>query len=762
MIDLKRDLNERQHEAARHVSGPLLVIAGAGSGKTRVITYRVANLVQKHRVDPRRILAVTFTNKAAREMRERVCRLLGGEGQDCWISTFHATCAKLLRFHGEMAGINPQFTIYDDGDQKAMVTRCLKELNFSDKSMPPRAIQSEINRSKRELTSAEEYPASDFYRERIKQVYNLYEKRMRDASALDFADLLYATVRTMKENKEFRHTINRRFDYILVDEFQDTNYVQLELTRFLAEPHQNICVVGDDDQSIYSWRGADVRNILEFERFFPGAKLVTLDRNYRSTGNILKGAHGVVSPLPDRRDKKLWTSADDGERLSVICARDEREEARLVARAIKELQDDGHPLDKQAVFYRINAQSRVFEEVFRTMGIPYRVVGGMRFYERAEVKDVLAYLRVIQNPGDLAAFLRVINTPTRGIGKTTVEKLVALAAGRGVSAYEAIVYAREEIGGAAGKRLNGFRDLVEDWRAELELGPTHLAARVLEDTGFLTGLQAENSADADARIENLTELMGSIEDFEDEMDEPSLSSFLELVALQTDIDTVKFEGEEATLMTVHAAKGLEFDVVHLTGLEEDLFPFRRTGELESSSAEAMDEERRLCYVAMTRARKRLLLNYTQARRIFGKTRINRPSRFLGDIPRDLIQDLTPQRPSVESLDRRTAISPVWRGGDGARSPASSYKAPVHRANAPVHRANAGTGGKPRPKNELWVDRSFDQTSDSNPIHIGQTVRNSRYGVGKVVGLKSGARPKAEVDFPVYGKKLIIIDFLDFD
>lgn len=753
MIDFKKDLNKHQYEAVGHVNGPLLVIAGAGSGKTRVITYRVANLILNHGISPRRILAVTFTNKAAREMSERACHLLGSDGLGCWISTFHATCAKLLRFHGEMAGINPRFTIYDDSDQKAMVLRCLKELGYNDKSMPPRAIQSEINRSKRELVAARDYPGSDFYRERVKAIYELYEKRMRDASALDFADLLYVTVRSMMENQDFKTMINGRFDYIMVDEFQDTNFVQLELTRFLAEPHRNICVVGDDDQSIYSWRGADVRNILEFERFFPGANLVTLDRNYRSTGNILKGAHGVVSPLADRREKKLWTSAEDGESLAVIHARDEREEARLVARAIKELADDGHPLNQQAVFYRINAQSRVFEEVFRTMGIPHRVVGGMRFYERAEVKDILAYLRVIHNPGDLAAFLRVINTPTRGIGKTTVEKLVAIAAGHGISAFDAIVPAALEIRGAAAKRLEGFRELVENWREEITLGPTHLGVRILEDTGYLTGLQAENNAEADARIENLKELMGSIEDFESEAEDATLSNFLELVALQTDIDTVNFEGEQATLMTVHAAKGLEFDVVHLTGLEEDLFPFRRGGELSSGgSLEEMDEERRLCYVAMTRARKRLFLTYTQMRRIFGKTRANRPSRFLGDIPRELIQDLTPERPTVKSLSSGKALPTAWRG-------TGSYSSYSTGGNGPDR---PGKPARSRPKSEVWVDHSFNQSEEGIPVHIGQTVRNSRYGVGKVVGLKSGDRPKAEVDFPVYGKKLIIVDFLDFE
>ncbi|MCP4676257.1 MAG: UvrD-helicase domain-containing protein [Deltaproteobacteria bacterium] len=754
MLDLIHDLNERQLEAAQNVDGPLLVIAGAGSGKTRVITYRVANLVQNHGIKPWRILAVTFTNKAAKEMRERVVALLGGGGEDCWVSTFHSTCAKLLRIHGDLIGIKKQFTIYDDSDQKAMVARCLKELNLSEKRFPPRAIQNEINRAKRELVAADEYPTSDFYREQIQQIYQLYEKRMNDASALDFGDLLYRMVRGLRENEDLAAAVSGRFDYVLVDEFQDTNFVQLELIRQLAKQHGNVCVVGDDDQSIYSWRGADVTNILEFEKHFPGAAAVTLDRNYRSTANILGAAHGVVSKLKGRRDKELWTKSAAGDQVALIEAEDEREEARLVSRAVRELADDGFTIGKQAVFYRINAQSRVFEEVFRTMGIPYRVVGGMRFYERAEVKDVLAYLRLIQNPGDLAALLRIINTPTRGIGKTTVDKLVAIAAGNGISAYEAIDRAAESIGKAGIKRLKAFCDLVEGWRAEIDHGPLFLAERVLDDTGYLTGLQAQNSAEADARIENLKELVGSIGDFESEAETPTLASFLELVALQTDVDQANFDGEEVTLMTVHSAKGLEFDVVHVTGLEEELFPYRAAGDdLFESSEEEMAEERRLCYVAMTRARKRLFLTRARVRRLFGRSRMPLPSRFLSDIPQDLLADLTPERPRVQRLgalgsNRYSGASSGYGSTSGIRG-----RRPEARKAAP---------SKKTPSNKTWVDRSFDQSVEGVSLQPGQKVRNVRYGVGEVVSIRPGSRPKVEVIFPVYGKKVIIIDYLEID
>jgi DNA helicase-2/ATP-dependent DNA helicase PcrA len=737
MLDLTNDLNENQLKAALHIDGPLLVIAGAGSGKTRVITYRVANLVETHQVSPWRILAVTFTNKAAKEMRSRISGLLGCQGVDCWVSTFHSTCAKFLRIHGDLIGVDTKFTIYDDSDQKAMVARCLKELKLEEKVYPPKAIQNEINRAKQELVSADQYPTSDFYRERVQVVYALYEKRMRDASALDFGDLLYATVRGMQTNPEFCAAINGRFDYLLVDEFQDTNRVQLELIRQLAKPHGNVCVVGDDDQSIYSWRGADVTNILEFERFFEGAQVVTLERNYRSTANILKAAHGVVSKLGGRREKELWTSSAAGEKIAVIEAPDEREEARLVVRAVMELRDDGHPLKNQAVFYRINAQSRVFEETFRAMGIPYQVIGGMRFYERAEVKDILAYLRLIQNPADLAAFLRVVNKPARGIGKTTVDKITALAAGHGISAYEAIARATEVVGGAAVKRLNGFADLVKNWQAEIELGPSHLVNRVLDDTSYIRGLETENSAEADSRMENLRELVGSIEDFESEAEVPSLTAFLELVTLQSDVDRADFDDDLVTLMTVHAAKGLEFDVVHVTGLEESLFPYRQGGDrFMTASEEEIEEERRLCYVAMTRARKRLFCSYTRARRIFGQKRMEPPSRFLADIPRDISMDLTVDRPAVGALGRSTG------NGGGYRS-----------ANSRSSRNSPAT-------KEMWVDKSYDQTSEKQRIVPGQKVRHSRYGVGEVVDVRSGSKPKVVVRFPAWGQKTIMADFLE--
>ncbi|MBN2342167.1 MAG: UvrD-helicase domain-containing protein [Deltaproteobacteria bacterium] len=771
MVDLKNELNEQQYQAAAHVDGPLLVIAGAGSGKTRVITYRIANLIRNHGVAPWRIMAVTFTNKAAKEMAERVEKLLGS-GANCWISTFHSSCARFLRKYGDQAGVDPQFTIYDDGDQKAMVTRVLKELNLTTKQFPPRSIQSEINKAKRELISPAEYPETDFYRRNIRQMYELYEKRMRDAKALDFGDLIYRTVRAMQDNKDLAREMAGQFDHILVDEFQDTNRVQLELVRLLT-PHKNICVVGDDDQSIYSWRGADVTNILDFEKIFPGARVVTLDRNYRSSDNILKAAHAVVSQLPGRRPKELWTSAPAGDPIGLMVAPDEREEARMVAREVKSLVDKGFSLNEQVVFYRTNAQSRVFEEVMRAMNIPHRLVGGMRFYERAEIKDFIAYLRLIQNPADHTAFMRVVNVPARGIGKSTLDKLVALAAGHGISAFDAVDVAQRELGGAPAKKLLAFKQMVEQWRLELDEGPLHLINRVVKDTGYVVGLERENTAEADARIENVNELIGSVEDFEGDAETPSLSNFLEIVALQTDVDAAKYDEEQLTLMTVHAAKGLEFDVVLVTGLEEGLFPLIRQTDMGLEETDELDEERRLGYVAMTRARKKLILTRAASRRLFGTSRSNPPSRFIANVPIALVKHLAGGAPPVR------LIQSASRGRMGRTGIASAPRPSAFgsRPNTPVQMglqqssygsfgnsqpAFKKTASKPRNPNEEWVDTSFDQSAPQTMNAFpGQDVSHPRFGKGKILGVHPGANPKADIQFPGFGRKTILLKYLEF-
>ena len=742
MFELKTELNEQQYQAASHVKGPLLVIAGAGSGKTRVITYRIANLIKNHGVAPWRIMAVTFTNKASKEMAERVVKLVGDDAK-CWISTFHASCAKILRKWGDQAGIDPRFTIYDDSDQKAMITRVLKELDLTTKQFPPRAMQNEINKAKRDLINPSEFSTNNFYQKVTQSVYELYEKRMKEAKALDFGDLLYRTVRAMQEYPGLAKEISGRFDYVLVDEFQDTNKVQLELVRLLT-PHRNICVVGDDDQSIYSWRGADVSNILDFEKLFSGAKVITLDRNYRSTGNILKAAHGVVSRLAGRRPKKLWTDSPDGDNIFIAAAPDEREEGRFAAKKIKELNEEGTPLNSQVLFYRTNAQSRVFEEVFRSMNIPHKVIGGMRFYERAEVKDVIAYLRIIQNPADHAAFIRIINTPTRGIGKTTVDRLVTIAAGHGVSVFEAIDFAQNEMKAAPAKKLTSFRNMIKSWQMEIEEGPAHLAGRIITDTGYITGLEKDNTAEADARIENIKELLGSIDDFEDDAEKPDLSSLLELISLQTDVDTANFSDDQVTMMTVHAAKGLEFDVVYVTGLEEGLFPLKRqTDVYEDDDSDEIDEERRLAYVAMTRARHKLFLLRAKTRRLYGNTRNNPPSRFFANVPEQIINDLSPKAPKASLVQGSDSYGDKRHGSDFNRYKESSK--------------DHGTSS------DVWIDTSFDQSGEASISVIpGQTVAHPRFGKGKVVSIVPGTKPKADIIFPGFGRKTILVKFLELE
>ncbi|MCK9521753.1 MAG: UvrD-helicase domain-containing protein [Proteobacteria bacterium] len=748
MFDLSSELNEQQCQAARHVEGPLLVLAGAGSGKTRVITYRIANLVRNHGVAPWRIMAVTFTNKAAKEMLDRVATLLGEDAR-CWVSTFHASCARLLRQYGPRMGVDPKFTIYDDQDQRAMVTRVLKELNLSTTQFPAKAVAAEINRAKQVLQGPDEYPQTDFYRRHVQQLYALYEQRMREASALDFGDLLYRTVLSMRADAALAAEIAGMFDFVLVDEFQDTNKVQLELVRMLT-PHGNICVVGDDDQSIYSWRGADVTNILEFEKLFPGAVSVTLDRNYRSTQNILSAANGVVSQLAGRRPKNLWTDNAAGERISVMATPDEREEARFVARTAKELAAKGTALSEQAVFYRTNAQSRVLEEVLRAMNIPHRVVGGMRFYERAEVKDIIAYLRLIQNPADHTAFVRVVNTPPRGIGKTTIDRLIELAVAKECSAFDAIDFAdRDTLGAAAIPKLAAFKQMVQRWQNEIAEGPFFLAGRVIEDSGYVARLELENTAEADARIENVQELVGSIEDFVADAEEPTLDNFLELITLQTDIDAANFNADQLTLMTVHSAKGLEFNTVFVTGMEEGLFPLVRSEDAVLGDTDAIDEERRLGYVALTRARQKLYITRARERRLYGNTRSNPPSRFIGNIPAAIVRHLAAEGVKTELLS-----PPSTRRSYG------DYRAPVG-AGTPFRSAMTPRPAPPRPKTDIWVDPEYSQLPESGSVLVpGQIVGHARFGKGRVVSVQPGANPKVEVEFPAFGRKVLLFSYLE--
>ncbi len=746
-------MNAPQRAAVLHADGPLVVFAGAGSGKTRVITHRIAHLLAERDVPPWSILAVTFTNKAAGEMRERLEALVGGDARKLWVGTFHAICARLLRLHADRIGIRRDFTIYDDADQQAMLKRVLKELGVDEKRYPPKGVAGRINRAKQEVEVPDDLDERDPSTKLVKQIYARYEQRMEAAGALDFGDLIHRFVLALERDAGLRDELARKFRYVLVDEFQDTNHAQLRLVQALAGVHRNLCVVGDDDQSIYRWRGADRRNILDFRRSFPDATVIKLEQNYRSTQRILRAAHAVIRKNLDREPKELWTENPEGAPVVVAYASDELDEARLVVRGVAELRSQGHALTDMAVFYRIHAQSRVLEEALRVANVPYRVVGGQRFYERAEIKDVLAYLRVVHNPDDDVSLLRILNVPARGIGKTTEEKLLLRASSLGGGVWAAIeTIAGEEgagdLGAAATKKLAAFRDLVASLRAMLADGEGvgEIALAVLDRTGYAELLRAEDTAEAEARLQNLKELVGSIQDYERTAEEPSLAGYLEGVTL--DAGAEEDAGKDRlTLMTVHAAKGLEFRTVMVTGMEEKMFPFR--GLELYDDPEELEEERRLAYVAMTRARERLVLSWAGRRTIFGQERVGIPSRFVQELPaEDVLRVGGPQRAPSAPAPTYGYGSPASRGygyGNGHPTPAQPPPAPK-RTRAP---------------NESYLDRS--EGSDIDPSSLfrpGMRVRHETFGVGRIRDVVFGAPVKVRVEFDGVGTKTVVATFLE--
>ncbi|MCC6876102.1 MAG: UvrD-helicase domain-containing protein, partial [Sandaracinaceae bacterium] len=650
-------LNEPQRDAVLHEGGPLVVFAGAGSGKTRVIVHRVAQLVTHVGLAPWNVLAVTFTNKAAGEMRERLDHMLpGGAARQLWVGTFHATCARLLRRHADEIGIRKDFVIYDDADQKAMITRVLRDLGLDDRRYPARTVAGRINKAKQEVRGPDAIEVEDAFTEVIRKIYVAYEERMAKASALDFGDLIYRLVVALEADPSLRSELEHRFRYVLVDEFQDTNHVQYRLVSALCSRHRQVTVVGDDDQSIYRWRGADRRNILDFRKQFPDARVVKLEQNYRSTQRILRAAYQVIRRNLDREPKRLWTENPEGSKVVVLRCEDERDEARLVVRAVAELRAAGRPLTEIAVFYRTHAQSRVLEEALRAQNIPYRVVGGLRFYDRAEIKDLLAYLRVLHNPSDDVSLLRIVNTPTRGVGKKTIERLMDEAARSGRGVYEALV----DEAAASGKRLAEFVSLIEGLRGEVgKILLSELARQVIQRTGYEAWLREQDTPEADAKLQNVHELVGAMEQLEQEQPELGLGDFLEQVTLHTDADRGEGPSDRLTLMTVHAAKGLEFDAVLVTGLEDGMFPLRSSQPEVFEDPEEMEEERRLAYVALTRAREQLMLTWAVVRRVFGQIRPGRPSRFLTELPGEDVA-------WIGGAARGPQPSPPrWRGADHA-------------------------------------------------------------------------------------------------
>jgi DNA helicase-2/ATP-dependent DNA helicase PcrA len=657
-------LNPEQREAVQHVDGPMLVLAGAGSGKTRMLTHRIAHLIESGAARPWEILAVTFTNKAAREMRERVERLIGGAAGDTrgvWVSTFHSTCVRILRRDGSQLGYEPNFAIYDQDDSLALIKRVLKSIGADEKAFPPRGIRGAIDRMKnRGLLPADLQHEDSLEAKRLRDVYQRYQTELRRANALDFGDLILLTARLFEHHPGVLASYQRRWRYILVDEYQDTNPIQYRLLRLLSNAHRNLCVVGDEDQSIYKFREADIRNILDFEKDFPGAKVVRLERNYRSTQPILSAASAVVANNVERKGKRLYTERGGGEPVRFYEASDERGEAAYVVGELLRLRDKGARLGEAAIFYRTHAQSRPLEEELLKYNLPYVVVGGTRFYDRAEVKDALAYLRALRNPADTESLLRIVNTPARGIGRTTLERVLLAAEQADTTLWDAFVRGLGGLPAAAAKRIAEFVALMQGF-APLFSGESiaQPLATILDRTGYLRALEAENTIEAEARLENLKELLAAVEEFErqndgtpvdgeDDAPRDLVDLFLEQVTLLSDADRAEQSSERVPLMTVHVAKGLEFKHVFVVGLEEGIFP--HFASLDDPSA--IEEERRLCYVAMTRAMERLTLSNASMRRMHGSTRYNAPSRFLAEIPEELLSGrrLRPTRSSEATFE----------------------------------------------------------------------------------------------------------------
>jgi DNA helicase-2/ATP-dependent DNA helicase PcrA len=747
-------LNEPQSHAVSHVSGPLLVFAGAGSGKTRTITYRIAHLLANERVPPYRILAVTFTNKAAGEMRERIEQLVGPElARDLWVGTFHSVSARLLRRYCDEVGLSRNFVIYDESDQKSLISRLLKSNSLSDREFPPRLVLSRIHAKKQAGLTPDQVQRSRDFDNTLIDIYGQYQRALLSSNAVDFEDLILLTMRLCEsQNSTAGEELRSRFDFVLVDEFQDTNSTQYRLVRALSAQTRNLCVVGDDDQSIYRWRGANVGIIRGFRRDFPDALVVKLEQNYRSTANIVQAALSIIESARSREPKRLWTDQALGSPIIVKAVADERDEAACVVRSVRDRLSQQVDPRSIAVFYRVHAQSRVLEEAFRAENLPYQIIGGTRFFDRAEVKDIVAFLRLVENPNSEADLVRIINVPARGIGKKTIEQIFDEAARLGSSAWHALNSSatNQNLVIAARHKLRQFVDLINEWRAALAAGttPFQLANRIVDESGYRKYLQDQDSAESDARIGNIEEFLGSIAEYEDDTaltdEKPTLTGYLERISLVAAPDAMK-DVPKVALMTVHAAKGLEFDTVLLTGMENDVFPYKG---LDSGEPEELDEERRLAYVAVTRAKKCLSIFHALQRTLFGQTRYLRRSIFLDELPSHIIkEEASGADLSWTSTSQRNGVEPA--------RPLSMDRWSTHHKSAQ---------GPPLRPGERIVDRSaFDdiveEVSSSIPRR-GQAVFHARFGRGIVESIElSGESATVVANFPGFGRRKILARYL---
>ncbi|MCC2671603.1 MAG: ATP-dependent helicase PcrA [Armatimonadetes bacterium] len=759
-------LNPVQREAAAHVHGPLLILAGAGSGKTRVLTYRVANLIQQG-IPPHKILCVTFTNKAANEMKERIHKLVGPAAQGCWIGTFHSSCARILRQDGEAIGLSRDFVVFDDDDQLTLVRESMSELHVDTETYKPRAVLSAISKAKEEMLGPTEFArqAQGANEKTIARIYPVYQKKLWSNRAVDFDDLMLESVRLLQTRPEVREYYQARFQQVMIDEYQDINRLQYELVRLLASGHRNLCVVGDDDQSVYGWRGADVRFILAFEKDYSEAKVLKLEQNYRSTQVILDAAYHVVQRNRGRRDKRLWTDNSGGEPLMLFSADDEMDEARFIAQTVEGMTDGVkvHYSDF-AVLYRTNAQSRMLEDVFRRRRLPYRLVGGLRFYDRKEIKDLIAYLRLLSNPSDSLSLRRTINSPPRSIGEKSMERLEAFADGRDLTLLEGMRRAGEIEGltaraKAAMLEYTRILDFVAGYKESLNV--TGLLQEIIDKTGYIRALKEENTPENQARIENVQEMVNVTKEF-DEQVAGGLTIFLEQMALMSDVDTLKAGADSVVLMTLHAAKGLEFPYVFLSGLEEDVFPHFRARESNSE----MEEERRLCYVGITRAKQKLHLTYARRRTVYGQTKYQRPSRFLREIPDECYDEVyrpVDERGRYDEVDGTDFASggrvigsrpSAPRGLPVPPSRPGSYSPPPGGGSPPVPPSRTG----PSPEAQRLLDR-YRRPEGKGAFSPGDRVRHGTFGDGIVTrSAGSGDDEEVTVIFPKHGEKKLIASY----
>ena len=764
MQEILKQLNDKQYEAVVNTEGPCLVIAGAGSGKTKVLTHKIAYLIDEKGVLPWNILAITFTNKAANEMKERIEGLVGDVAKDIWMGTFHSVCVRILRRFIDRIGFDSSFIIFDTSDQRTLIKTCIKNIGLDDKMFTDRSVQSEISNAKNEMLEPDQYTLranGDFRKEKIALVYEMYQKRLKENNAIDFDDIINYTIKILMDNPDVLEYYSDKFKYVLVDEYQDTNKSQFTLVTLLASKNGNITVVGDNDQGIYSFRGADISNILNFERDFPGTKIIKLEQNYRCTGNILKAANSVIKNNEVKYKKQLWTENDVGNLPKVYSAKNEYDEGTYIATQIEHLRrEEKYNYSDFAILYRMNTQSRAIEEILRREGIPYKIIGGLKFYERKEIKDVISYLRLIQNPSDNISLKRVINEPKRGIGKTSLDNIEKLAEDTGISMYEIIKNADQYGLNRVFLNSREFVNVIEELRNKKDdIKISELIKETLNKSGYTKALEEENTIEAENRIENLDEFLTVAIEFEDESAENKLSDFLEGITLSSDIDNMEETDDSVTLMTLHSAKGLEFPVVFLVGMEEGIFP----GYKSISEPKELEEERRLCYVGITRAKKNLFLTCSKQRTIFGSTSCNPISRFLKEIPEELLDGYDETFGENQENNRFEDSKYSWTYGSKDNGNIKTYKIDKKE---PVSAASNITGFAFRTA-ESFLNSIGKKTSNSNvdlsQYKAGVRIFHKKFGEGTISTVEpEGEDLKVDINFDKVGHKRLMAKYANLE